>query len=77
MGANIWEQLSTSFKFSDVVLILLLCVALVIGVIKGWQELLKLLNLETRREREKREYEETIEELNSKITAADDRSSKL
>ena len=77
MGANIWEQLSTSFKFSDVVLILLLCVALVIGVIKGWQELLKLLNLETRREREKREYEETIEELNSKITSADDRISKL
>lgn len=77
MGANIWEQLSTSFKFSDVVLILLLCAALVIGVIKGGQELLKLLGLETRRVREKREYEEQMEELNSKITAADDRITKL
>lgn len=77
MGANIWEQLSASFKFSDVVLILLLCAALVIGVIKGGQELLKILGLETRREREKREYEVQITELNNKIVAADNRITKL
>lgn len=77
MGASIWEQLSASFKFSDVVLILLLCAALVIGVIKGGQELLKILGLETRRAREKREYEVQITELNNKIVAADNRITKL
>ena len=74
MGASIWEQLVTSFKFSDVILILLLCAAFIIGVIKGWQELLKLLGLEST---EKRIYEETIRGLTDKITAADSRITAL
>lgn len=74
MGASIWQQLATSFKFSDVVLILLLCAAFIIGVIKGWQELLKLLGLEST---EKRIYEETIRDLTNKIVAADNRITKL
>ena len=77
MGASIWEQLTTSFNFSDVVLILLLCAGFAIAAVKGWQELLKILGLETRREREKREYEEQIQELADKIVTADNRITAL
>lgn len=77
MGASIWEQLTTSFNFSDVVLILLLCAGFVIVFIKGGQELLKILGLETRREREKREREKQIQELTNKIVTADNRITAL
>ena len=74
MGASIWEQLTTSLKLNDVVLILLLFAAFILAVTKGWQELLKVLGLEST---EKRKYEETINELSNKIIAADNRITAL
>lgn len=70
MGASIWEQLTTSFNFSDVVFILLLFAAFILAVTKGWQELLKVLGLEST---EKRLYEETIKALENKIIAAENK----
>ena len=67
MGASIWEQLSASFSFSDVVLILLLFGGLILAVVKGGKELLKVLGLESTRELKEESVDSKLKELDAKI----------
>lgn len=67
MGASIWEQLSASFSFSDVVLILLLFGGLILAVVKGGKELLKVLGLESTRELKEESVDFKLKELDAKI----------
>lgn len=72
----LWEQLS-AIGFSNVILSLLIVVALTCAIIKGFQELLKILGLELKSERLKRESEERIKKLEDRVVTLEGSAKKF
>lgn len=72
----LWEQLS-AIGFSNVILSLLIVVALICAIIKGFQELLKILGLELKSERLKRESEERIKKLEDRVVTLEGSAKKF
>lgn len=72
----LWEQI-TAIGFSNVILSLLVVVALTCGIIKGFQELLKILGLELKSERLKRESEERIKKLEDRVVTLEGSAKKF
>lgn len=72
----LWEQLS-AIGFSNVILSLLIVVAFTCAIIKGFQELLKILGLELKSERLKRESEERIKKLEDRVVTLEGSAKKF
>ena len=72
----LWEQLS-AIGFSNVILSLLIVVALTCAIIKGFQELLKILGLELKSERLKHESEERIKKLEDRVVTLEGSAKKF
>lgn len=72
----LWEQLS-AIGFSNIILSLLIVVAFTCAIIKGFQELLKILGLELKSERLKRESEERIKKLEDRVVTLEGSAKKF